>query len=66
MTAAKTSREATCQPDATGGRPRNPDCTCWIEYPGARRFRCDHCTRRDIADAQAIVAAFRRGLTDGR
>lgn len=63
---ASGERAAAGQSEVTGGRPSNPDCACWIEYPGARRFRCDHCTRRDIADAQAIVAAFRRGLTDGR
>jgi hypothetical protein len=22
---------------------RDPDCTCEIEFPGARRIWCDHC-----------------------
>jgi hypothetical protein len=22
---------------------RDPDCTCEIEYPGARRIWCNHC-----------------------
>lgn len=24
-------------------RPRDPNCDCEIEYPGARRIWCDHC-----------------------
>ena len=27
----------------TDTRPRDPDCTCGIEFPGARRIWCDHC-----------------------
>lgn len=27
----------------TPDRPRDPDCTCGIEFPGARRIWCDHC-----------------------
>ena len=24
-------------------RYRDPDCTCKMEYPGARRLLCEHC-----------------------
>ena len=24
-------------------RPRDPDCTCEVELPGARRIWCEHC-----------------------
>lgn len=48
---------------------RDPDCTCEIEYPGARRIWCEHCLTDgplpgSLADPAAVEAEQEAGDGD--